>query len=134
MQDVKERKKSVNALKRPPHSLEAEQSIIGGLMLDNQVWDKINTQLCETDFYRIEHRILYRSIVSLAGRQQPFDVVTLLDNLKSNDVLDDVGGEAYLFELASNTPSVSNISAYATIVREKSVQRQLIAVANDIAD
>lgn len=127
-------KKSVNPLKRPPHSAEAEQAIIGGLMLDNQVWDKISSKLCEADFYRAEHKILYRSIAALSKKNQPFDVVTLLDTLKSYNELDDAGGEAYLFELANNTPSVANVSAYADIVREKSVQRQLIAVATDIAD
>lgn len=127
-------KKPVDSLKRPPHSVEAEQSIIGGLMLDNQVWDKISTKLCEADFYRTEHKILFRSIATLAKKNQPFDVVTLLDALKSYNELDDAGGEAYLFELANNTPSVANVSAYADIVREKSVQRQLISVATEIAD
>ncbi len=125
---------SVDALKRPPHSLEAEQSVIGGLMLDNLVLEKIEHRLCETDFYRSEHRVLYRAILQLARRQQPFDVVTVLDALKSANTLSDAGGEAYLFELAHNTPSVANINAYVDIVREKSVQRQLIAVAGDIAD
>jgi replicative DNA helicase len=134
MQDLQERKKSADPLKRPPHSVEAEQAIIGGLMLENQVWDKINVKVCEEDFYRSEHRILYRAIVTLSGKNQPFDVVTLLDTLKSINSLDDAGGEAYLFELANNTPSVANVSAYADIVREKSVQRQLIAVASEIAD
>ncbi|MDR3443322.1 MAG: replicative DNA helicase [Legionella sp.] len=134
MYDLKNSKKTVDPLKRPPHSAEAEQAIIGGLMLDNQVWDKISTKLCEADFYRTEHRILFRSIIALAKKDQPFDVVTLLDALKSVNELDDAGGEAYLFELANNTPSVANVSAYADIVREKSVQRQLIAVATEIAD
>lgn len=127
-------KKSADPLKRPPHSAEAEQAIVGGLMLDNQVWDKVNSKVCEADFYRTEHRILFRAILALANKSQPFDVVTLLDTLKSNNELDDAGGEAYLFELANNTPSVANVSAYADIVREKSVQRQLIAVASEIAD
>lgn len=127
-------KKTVDPLKRPPHSAEAEQSIIGGLLLDNQVWDKINTKLCEADFYRTEHRILFRAIAALSKKNQPFDVVTLLDVLKSHNELDDAGGESYLFELANNTPSVANVAAYANIVREKSVQRQLIGVATEIAD
>lgn len=135
MAEVKTRKTpAVDPLKRPPHSVEAEQSIIGGLMLDNQVWDKVSTKLCESDFYRTEHRVLYRAIVELSNREHPFDVVTLLDVLKSNNELDEAGGETYLFELANNTPSVANVSAYADIVREKSVQRQLIAVAGEIAD
>ena len=125
---------SADPLKRPPHSAEAEQSIIGGLLLENQVWDKVSTKLCEADFYRTEHRILFRAIFNLASKNQPFDVVTLLDTLTSNQELDDAGGEAYLFELANNTPSVANVSAYADIVREKSVQRQLISVATAIAD
>lgn len=134
MPDLQTQKNSADTLKRPPHSVEAEQAIIGGLMLENQVWDKISTKICEADFYRAEHRILFRSILVLATRSQPFDVVTLLDNLKSNNALDEAGGEAYLFELANNTPSVANVSAYADIVREKSVHRQLIGVATDIAD
>ncbi|WED41940.1 replicative DNA helicase [Legionella cardiaca] len=132
--ELKTRKTTVDSLKSPPHSSEAEQAIIGGLMLDNQVWDAISTKLCDADFYRTEHRILYRAISELAKKDQPFDVVTLLDILKSTNQLDDAGGETYLFELANNTPSVANVSAYADIVREKSVQRQLITVANDIAD
>lgn len=128
------KKATVDSLKRPPHSAEAEQSIIGGLMLDNQVWDKISSKLCDTDFYRTEHRILFRAVQELAKKEQPFDVVTLLDTLKSNNELDDAGGETYLFELANNTPSVANVNAYADIVREKSVQRQLIGVATEIAD
>ena len=134
MLDQQTRKKSADPLKRPPHSVEAEQSIIGGLMLENQVWDKVSSKVCEADFYRTEHRILYRAIIALSNRNQPFDVVTLLDTLKSNNALDDAGGEAYLFELANNTPSVANVSAYADIVREKSVQRQLIGIASEIAD
>ncbi|HHF7346251.1 TPA: replicative DNA helicase [Legionella feeleii] len=135
MAEVQTRKNTaVDPLKRPPHSAEAEQAIIGGLMLDNQVWDNVNSKLCEADFYRTEHRILYRAIAELAKKEHPFDVVTLLDTLKSNNELDDAGSETYLFELANNTPSVANVSAYADIVREKSVQRQLIAVAGQIAD
>ena len=103
-------------------------------MLDNQAWDKVNATLCEEDFYRTEHRTLFRAIVELVRKNQPFDVITLLDTLKTSHELDQAGGETYLFELASNTPSVANISAYAAIVREKSVQRQLIGVASDIAD
>jgi replicative DNA helicase len=125
---------AVDNLKTAPHSIEAEQSILGGIMLDNQVLDKVSTQLCESDFYRLEHRVLYRAILQLANKSQPLDVVTVLDTLKKMDTLKDAGGEAYLFELANNTPSVANISAYTVIVREKSVQRQLITVAHEIAD
>jgi replicative DNA helicase len=137
MAEVLTRKKAtgnIDPIKRPPHSAEAEQSIIGGLMLDNQVWDKVGTRLCEGDFYRSEHKILFRAITELSRKDQPFDVVTLLDILKTNNQLDDAGGETYLFELANNTPSVANVTAYADIVREKSVQRQLISIASEIAD
>jgi len=128
------KKYTSDSLKRPPHSLEAEQAIIGGLMLDNQAWDKVSVKLCDTDFYRTAHRVLFRAIADLARRGQPFDVVTVLDVLKSNGALDDAGSEAYLFELANNTPSVANVSAYADIVREKSVHRQLIGISTEIAD
>lgn len=134
MLDLQTRKQKVDPLKRPPHSTEAEQAIIGGLLLDNQAWDKVATKLCEADFYRTEHRLLFRAIQELSSKNQPFDVVTLLDTLKATHALDDAGGEAYLFELANNTPSVANVGAYADIVREKSVHRQLIAVSTDIAD
>jgi replicative DNA helicase len=128
------RQQTSDLLKRPPHSVEAEQAIIGGLMLDNQVWDKIGHKLSDADFYRTEHRLLYQCIAKLVAKNQPFDVVTVLDGLKSTSQADEAGGEAYLFELANNTPSVANVSAYADIVRAKSVQRQLIGVAGNIAD
>ncbi len=125
---------SLEALKRPPHSIEAEQSIIGGLMLDNQVFDNVSSVITEEDFFRHEHRVLFRVIAKLSEKEQPFDVITISETLKSMGELDNIGGEGYLFEISNNTPSVANIKAYASIVREKSVQRQLIAVANDIAD
>jgi replicative DNA helicase len=134
MVETQLRKKTTDILKRPPHSAEAEQAIIGGLMLDNQTWDKIDHMLCEEDFYRTENRVLFRVIAHLVAKDQPFDVVTVLDSLKSSDEEHVAGGEAYLFELANNTPSVANVVAYARIVREKSVQRQLISVAGEIAD
>lgn len=125
---------ATDKLKIPPHSVEAEQSILGGLMLDNRAWDTVETKLHEDDFYRYEHRLIFRALVSLAQRSEPFDVVTLMEELKGMDQLDNAGGEIYLFELANNTPSVANIAAYADIVRERSVLRQLIGIANDIAD
>lgn len=122
-------------LKRPPHSLEAEQSVLGGLMLDNQAWDKIADQLKEKDFYLPAHRALFRAIASLANQARPFDVVTLTDALKSNQQLGEIeGGEVYLYELARNTPSAANIAAYAEIVRERSVLRQLIGIATEITE
>lgn len=125
---------STDLIKKPPYSLDAEQAIIGGLMLDNSSWDKVQDKLCIDDFYRTEHRILFKVIQDLAAKQQPFDVVTILNGLQLLDEIDLAGGEAYLFEIANNTPSVANIVSYADIVREKSVQRQLIQVASEIAD
>ena len=107
-------------LKLPPHSLEAEQSVLGGLMLDNQAWDRVAERLKEKDFYLLAHRILFRTIVDFANHAKPFDVVTLTDALKSTNQLAEIGGELYLYELARNTPSAANIGAYADIVREKS--------------
>ncbi|WP_338521945.1 replicative DNA helicase [Candidatus Legionella polyplacis] len=117
-----------------PYSFEAEQGILGGLILDNQIWNDIHLKLCETDFYRNEHCILYRSISELIKKNHPVDIVTLIDMLKSINKLDYIGGESYLFELVNGIPGVTNIFAYVNIVREKSVQRQLIEVANEIAN
>lgn len=121
-------------LKIPPHSIEAEQSVLGGLMLDNQAWDRVVDRLQEADFYRPDHRLLFRAMHELSSRQHPFDVLTLAETLKSMNQLDSAGGETYLFELARNTPSAANISAYADIVREKSVLRQLISIGAEIAN
>lgn len=123
-----------DALKVPPHSSEAEQSVLGGLMLDNQAWDKVAERLREKDFYRFEHRLLFRTIATLANRGNPFDVLTLTEALKNTNELADAGGEMYLFELARNTPTAANIAAYADIVRERSVLRQLISIATEITE
>jgi replicative DNA helicase len=121
-------------LKIPPHSLEAEQSVLGGLMLDNQAWDKVAERIQEKDFYRVEHRIIFQTIAKLANRGNPFDVITLTEALKSTNELVNVGGDVYLFELTHNTPSAANIAAYADIVRERSVLRQLISAAAEITE
>jgi len=125
---------AVDSLKVPPHSIEAEQSVLGGLMLDNEAWDHVIEKVKEKDFYRYEHQIIFRAMQQLATRDHPFDVLTLTEALKEINELENVGGEIYLFELTKNTPSASNIKAYADIVRERSVLRQLIGVANQIAD
>lgn len=122
------------ALKVPPHSVEAEQSVLGGLVLDNNAWERISDQLIERDFYRHDHRLIYRAIYTLAERNEPFDVVTLSEFLEKEGTLAQAGGLAYLGELAANTPSVANITAYAKIVRERATLRQLISVSNEIAD
>lgn len=124
----------IAALKMAPHSLEAEQAVLGGLLLDNQAWDQVAELLTDQDFYRYEHRLIYQAIEQLEARSQPFDPITLSETLKSMGELEHVGGEVYLFEIAQNTPSTANIKAYAGIVRERSVLRQLIGVAHQIAD
>lgn len=122
-----------NTLKIPPHSVEAEQSVLGGVMLDNRAWDQIADRVREHDFYRHDHRLIYRVMAKLSGQNKPLDVLTVSESLREIHELENAGGEVYLFELANNTPSVANVTAYADIVRERSVLRQLIATANDIA-
>ena len=122
------------SLKVPPHSIEAEQSVLGGLMLENGAWDQIADQVSEEDFYRNEHRLIFNAISALADGNEPFDVVTASEWLSNNGQLDAVGGMAHLAEIAHHTPSAANIAAYAKIVRERSVLRQLIEVGTRIAD
>lgn len=107
----------------PPHSVEAEQGVIGGLMLDNSAWDLVADLLSAGDFFRRDHRLIYQSIEKLAARGSPIDVVTVFESL---DEPDEAGGLGYLAELAKNTPSVANISTYASIVRERSHLRRLV--------
>jgi replicative DNA helicase len=125
---------SLAALKVPPHSIEAEQAVLGGLMLDNDAWERVADQLVSEDFYRRDHRTLFDAIRHLAEESQPLDVITLTGWLGKRNLLDEVGGIAYLGALVSNTPSASNIKSYAAIVRERAITRQLIRVANEIAD
>lgn len=125
---------STDSFKVPPHSLEAEQAVLGGLMLDNRAWDRIADRVAEEDFYHSNHRILFRAIGELAEKNQPFDVVTLSDWLSARRELTDTEVLAYLGTLARDTPSAANIRAYADIVREHSVLRQLIDVGTRIAD
>jgi len=122
------------SLRVPPHSIEAEQSVLGGLMLDNQAWDKIGDKIIEQDFYRSDHRYIFSVIAELADTGKPFDVVTLSERLDSLGKLEDVSGLSYLATLANETPSSANIDAYAEIVRERSILRQLIRVGTDIAN
>lgn len=131
---MKRTDKSHSSPKVPPHSQEAEQSVLGALMLDNRAWDRIADRITAEDFYRPDHRLIYGAMEHLVERHQPLDVLTLTENLKSKDQLAAVGGEAYLYELAKNTPSAANIVAYADIVREQSVLRQLIATGTDITE
>ena len=124
----------LDAIKTPPHSIEAEQSVLGGLMLDNQAWDTIAGDLIADDFYHRGHRLIFRAMHHLAERTQPIDLVTVSEVLEASGELQDVGGFAYLGEIAKNTPSAANISAYAQIVRERAILREMIAAANEIAE
>ena len=123
----------VDVLRVPPHSIEAEQSVLGGLMLVAEAWDKVADRLVEDDFYRREHRLIFRAIGALAGGGQPCDAVTLGEWFERHGETAQVGGVAYLAELANNTPSAANITAYADIVRDKSVLRKLIEAGTQIA-
>ncbi len=129
-----ERDYRLDALKVPPNSIQAEQSVLGGLMLDNQTWDTIADKVIEKDFYRRSHQLIFKKIEELAEKQIPFDVITLSDALKAIGELDNVGGLAYLIMLAKDTPSAANIAAYANIVRDRSVLRQLIHIGTEISD
>ncbi|MDH5355571.1 MAG: replicative DNA helicase [Gammaproteobacteria bacterium] len=130
---VAELSQRVDDLKVPPHSLEAEQSVIGGLMLDNQSWDNIADVINEQDFYRHDHALIFRAINALADEDQPYDVVTVSEWLGSRNELDSIGGLAYLSILANDTPTAVNVKAYANIVREYSILRSLIQIGNEIS-
>lgn len=123
---------SASASKLPPHSVEAEQAVLGGLMLDNKRLDAVREVLAEEDFYRDDHRQIYRLMCVLGEESEPLDVITLAEELHQHDELERVGGLGYLTELAANTPSAANIVAYANIVRERSTLRQLISAAQEI--
>ena len=122
------------ALKVPPHSVEAEQSLLGGLLLDNQAFDKIADLVTAEDFYRDDHRRIYRHLAKLIEHAKPADVVTVAESIEASEDKDRTGGPAYLGSLAQNTPSALNIRRYAELVRERSVQRRLIQVATEIAE
>jgi len=121
-------------MRLPPHSLEAEQAVLGGLLLDNSAWDRIGDVVAESDLYRLDHRQILRAIVRQIAENRPADAVTVAEALQSMGQLESVGGLAYIVALASNTPSAANIRRYAEIVRERSVMRRLAEVATGIAD
>ncbi|MEN9682214.1 MAG: hypothetical protein RLZZ627_2107 [Pseudomonadota bacterium] len=125
---------NIENLKIPPYSINAEQSVIGALMLDKLAWDKVAEILIEDDFYRRDHQLIYRAIRILAEKQSPLDVITLSESLEQLGWIEECGGLAYLATLAKETPSAANIEAYANIVREKSILRQLIHSGSEIAD
>lgn len=132
--DNRERDPQVAGLKVPPHSIEAEQSVLGGLMLDNERWDDVAERVVADDFYTRPHRHIFTEMARLQEGGSPIDLITLAESLERQGQLDSVGGFAYLAELSKNTPSAANISAYADIVRERAVVREMISVANEIAE
>ena len=127
-------KQADERLKVPPHSIEAEQSVLGGLMLDNSAWDSICDVISEEDFYRRDHRLIFRAIRDLSAEASPLDVVTVSEWLERRNELEGAGGLSYLGAIANHVPSAANIKQYAAIVRERSVLRQLIRVSTEIGN
>ncbi|MEO8418708.1 MAG: replicative DNA helicase [Methylophilaceae bacterium] len=125
---------SLEALKLPPHSVEAEQSVLGGLLLENEALDKIADILTSADFYRHDHRLIFAHIGKLIEHNRPADIVTVAESLESSAELSGVGGIAYLGALAQNTPTAANIRRYAEIVRERAIMRKLVEVGSGIAE
>lgn len=126
--------RAVQGLKVPPHSIEAEQAVLGSLMLDNQRWDRVAETITDRDFYSRHHQIIFAEMLNLVTKNVPIDLITLSESLESKDVLSDVGGFAYLAELSKNTPSAINVVAYTDIIRQQAILRELISSSNEIAD
>ncbi len=124
----------LDSLKLPPHSIEAEQSVIGGLLLENEALDKIADILNAEDFYQFDHKTVFQHIAKLIERNRPADIVTVAESLESTAELSTIGGIAYLASLAQNTPTAANIRRYAEIVRERAIMRKLVTVGSGIAE
>ena len=124
----------LEGIRTPPHSLEAEQAVLGGLMLENTAWDRIADIVFEDDFYRSDHRLVWRHVSRLIEHSRPADVLTVAESLERSGELVEAGGMSYLASLAQNTPSAANIRRYAEIVRERSIMRRLAEVGTGIAD
>ena len=123
----------VARLRVPPHSVEAEQSVLGGLLIDNMAWDRAGDQITDGDFYRWEHREIFTAIAALIGASKPADVITVFEHLQSMGKAEQIGGLAYLNALAQSVPSAANMRRYAEIVRERAILRKLISASDDIA-
>ena len=127
------RDREVAQLRVPPHSIEAESSVLGGLLLDNEAWDRVADLLSPSDFYRYEHRLIFKAIQDLIDASKPADVITVFEALQSLGHADEVGGLSYLNSLAQYVPSAGNIRRYAEIVRERGILRKLVSASDEIA-
>ncbi len=125
--------RQIAQLRIPPHSIEAEASVLGGLLLDNGAWDRVSDLLADADFYRYEHRLVFGAVGSLVNASRPADVITVFEHLQGQGKADEVGGLAYLNSLAQYVPSAGNIRRYAEIVRERSILRKLVSASDEIA-
>lgn len=124
----------VDSYKTPPHSIESEQSVLGGLMLDNSAWEKVADIITDSDFYRQDHRLIYHHICKLIEHNKPADVITVAESLEISAELQKIGGLAYIGAIVQNTPSAANIKRYAEIVRERSIMRNLAQIGVQITD
>ena len=125
--------RQITQLRVPPHSIEAESSVIGGLLLDNSAWDRVADLIHDSDFYRYEHRLAYLAIAALINASKPADVITVFEHLQNQGKADEAGGLTYLNSLAQYVPSAANIRRYAEIVRERAILRKLITASDEIA-
>ena len=125
--------RQVAQLRIPPHSIESESSVLGGLLLDNGAWDRVGDLLNDGDFYRYEHRMIYGAISALVNATKPADVITVFEHLQSLGKAEEIGGLSYLNSLAQYVPSAGNIRRYAEIVRERSILRKLVSASDEIA-
>jgi len=131
--DAFEPDRQIAQLRVPPHSIEGESSVLGGLLLDNEAWDRVGDVVVDTDFYRYEHRLIYASIGTLINGNKPADVITVFEHLQSQGKAEEIGGLTYLNSLAQYVPSASNIRRYAEIVRDRSILRKLVSASDEIA-
>jgi replicative DNA helicase len=125
--------RQIAQLRVPPHSVEGESSVLGGLLLDNQAWDSVADVLSEEDFYRYEHRLVFGAIFAIVNASRPADVITVFEYLQGQGKAEEAGGLAYLNALAQYVPGTANIRRYAEIVRDRSVLRQLLTASDQIA-
>jgi len=126
-------KKPLDTIIVPPHSIEAEQALLGGIMLDNRAWDDVLEIVAEDDFYRHDHKLIFRAIRELAEGGKPCDAITIAEELERQQLVEETGGLVYLAALVRDTPSAANVKAYSEVVRERSVRRNLISIASRIS-